>query len=92
MHSYDYRVPKGQTLLPEQARMRTLNALRTKKEEIVREIQSLPLTIELPSLKKRKSDMETQLKETENGIQLFSRSRVYVPTSDFEQMSLSEAA
>lgn len=86
------RVPKGQTLLPDQARMRTLNALRTKKEELVREIQHLPLVIELQSLKKRKADMEMQLKETENGIQLFSRSRVYVPTSDFEKMSLSEAA
>ena len=86
------RVPKGQTLLPNQDRVRTLNALRAKKDDLVREIQSLPLVIELPSLKKRKQDMETNLRETESGIELFSRSKVYVNTSDFEKMCLSEAA
>ena len=72
--------------------MRTLNALKTKKEELVREIQLLPLVIELQSLKKRKTDMEKALREAESGIELFSRSRVYVNTSDFERMGLSQAA
>ena len=87
-----HRAPKGQTLLPDQDRMRTLNALRSKKEELFRELQSLPLVIELQSLKKRKQDMESKLRQAENGIELFSRSKVYVNTSDFENMRLSEAA
>ncbi|KAJ3305844.1 Enkurin domain-containing protein 1 [Kappamyces sp. JEL0829] len=86
------KVPKGQTLLPDPERIRTLNALKTKREDLVRQIQLMPLVIELNSLKKRKSDMEQQLLETENGIQLFSRSKVYVPTEDFEKMKLNEAA
>ena len=78
--------------MPDRERMRTLNALKTKKDDLVREIQLLPLVIELQSLKKRKTDMENQLRETETGIELFSRSKVYVNTSDFERMSLSQAA
>lgn len=72
--------------------MTTLNALRVKRDELVRELQLMPLVIEVQSLKKRKADMETQLKETEAGIELFSRTKVYVNTKDLEQMMLNKAA
>jgi hypothetical protein len=73
-------------------RMRTLNALREKRIDLVKQLQLLPLVIEVESLKRRKKNTEEQLREAENGISLFSRSKVYVPTSEFEQMKLSEAA
>jgi hypothetical protein len=45
----------------------------------------MPLLIELHSLKKKKQAMEEELVETESSIGLFSRSKVYVPTDEYEQ-------
>jgi hypothetical protein len=45
----------------------------------------MPLVIELYSLKRRKQAMEDELRETEASIDLFSRSKVYVPTKEYEE-------
>ncbi|KAI8895154.1 calmodulin-binding-domain-containing protein [Globomyces pollinis-pini] len=80
------KIPKGQILLPDEDRIRTLNALKTKRDELLKTIRALPLVIELPSLKKRKSDMEDQLIEIEAGIQMFTRSKVYIPEDQYDAL------
>jgi hypothetical protein len=62
-----------------------LNALKTRRDTLLNELQALPLVIELYSLKKRKAAMEEELKDTEASIQLFERSKVYVPTKEYEE-------
>ncbi|KAJ2988305.1 hypothetical protein HDV02_005662 [Globomyces sp. JEL0801] len=89
------KIPKGQILLPDEDRIRTLNALKTstfyypnhtERDELLKTIRALPLVIELPSLKKRKSDMEDQLIEVEAGIQMFTRSKVYIPKDQYDAL------
>lgn len=73
------------TLLPDIQRIRTLNALKARKEELLQQLRSFPLIIELGSLKKRKLDIENQILEVEHGIDLFSRPKVFVPTDQYEE-------
>lgn len=48
------------------------------------------LVIELQSVKRKKAHMESQLREAEAGISLFSRSNVYVPTVDYVNFTDTE--
>jgi Calmodulin-binding len=88
----DGRLPKGQLLLPEKDRQRTLNALKEKRDDLIREIEYLPLVIELQSLKRKKARLEKELEETEAGIELFSRSKVYVPKEEFENFTIQRSS
>jgi hypothetical protein len=63
-----------------------LNALKSRRDTLLNELQGLPLIIELYSLKKRKEAMDQELKETEASIELFGRSKVYVPTKEYSAM------
>ncbi|KAJ3321462.1 hypothetical protein HDV06_004131 [Boothiomyces sp. JEL0866] len=81
------KVPKGQTLLPDKERIRTLNALKERRDSIIQELNGFPLVIELNSLKTKKKLLEESLKEAEAGIKLFSRSKVYVPTSEYNKLT-----
>jgi hypothetical protein len=71
------------TLIPDHHRIRTLNALKDRKADLILQLNSLPIRIELPSVKKHKLDIETQLNEVEHGIELFSRLKVFVPTPEY---------
>lgn len=88
---FTFRVPRGQLLLPEKDRQRTLNALKEKREELIREIEFLPLVIEIQSLKRKKARLEKELEDTEAGIDLFSRSKVYVPKEEFENFTIQRS-
>ena len=65
-------------------RVRTLNALKQRQETLLEALASFPLVIELGSIRKRKNEIEEQLHQVEQGIELFSRSKVYVPTQEYE--------
>ena len=51
-----------------------------KKNKLVgyEELAKLPMTIETPSLKKRKNTLERKLEQIEEAIKIFSRSVVWV--------------
>lgn len=83
MNTTNTRIPKGMTLIPENERIRTLNALKDRKEQLLNALSAFPIIIELGSIKKRKNDVEEQLNQVEHGIELFSRSRVFVPTDEY---------
>lgn len=74
----DPNCPKGMTLMPEAERVSTLEVLRVSKDEATKLLAKMPFVIETPSLKKRHSDLEAKLREIENAIALFSKSKVYI--------------
>ncbi|KAI8909193.1 calmodulin-binding-domain-containing protein [Gorgonomyces haynaldii] len=78
------KIPKGMVQIPDKERLRTLNALQIEKETILQSLGTFPLRIELNSLKKKKQDLEDQLKHVEQGIDLFSRPKVFVPKDEYE--------
>ena len=74
----DPSCPPGMTLMPEEERLSTLEVLKASKEDATKQLAKLPFVIETPSLKKRHSDLETKLREIENAIALFSKTKVYI--------------
>lgn len=77
-------------LLSENERIRTLNALKVTKEELLDELSRFPMIVELPSLKQRKMKIEAQLNETDSAIGIFSRPKVFVPKAEFERLTTDD--
>lgn len=74
----DPSCPPGMTLMPEEERLSTLEVLKGSKEEASKQLAKMPFVIETPSLKKRHSELEAKLREIENAIALFSKTKVYI--------------
>jgi Calmodulin-binding len=74
------------TLLSDHDRIRTLNALKDRKNQLINSLSAFPIVIELQSVKRRKNAVEEQLNEVEHGIELFSRPKVFVPTEEYENI------
>jgi hypothetical protein len=74
----DPSCPKGMTLMPEEERLSTLEVLKASKEEATKQLAKMPFVIETPTLKKRHSELEAKLREIENAIALFSKTKVYI--------------
>lgn len=74
----DPSCPKGMKLMPEEERKHTLSVLLASKEEAMKQLSQMPFLLETPSSRKKHSDLEDKLKEIENAIALFSRTKVYI--------------
>jgi hypothetical protein len=70
--------PPGMTRMSEQERIETLEVLKKNKLVGYAELAKLPMTIETPSLVKRKNGLERKLEQIEEAIKIFSRSVVWV--------------
>lgn len=58
--------------------METLAMLQRNKQEVERAIQALPIVIETPSQIRRRDDLEQRLRDIEEGLKVFARSKVLV--------------
>lgn len=70
--------PPGMTRMSEKERTETLAVLMKNKELGYQELTKLPMTVETPSLKRRKADLERKLEQIEEAIKIFSREVVWV--------------
>ena len=70
--------PPGMTRMSEEERLNTLEVLKKNKLVGYDELAKLPMTIETPSLVKRKNGLERKLEQIEEAIKIFSRSVVWV--------------
>jgi hypothetical protein len=64
----------------------SINNLIIELQDILKELRMMPLLIEIQSQKNKKSLLEEQLSETEQGIKMFSRKTVYIRTEDYENL------
>lgn len=71
-------MPPGTRLMTDDERIRTLEELQVRKEEISKALFSLPLSMRTEALKNLKRDLETKLTDIEKAISTFSRKVVYV--------------
>jgi enkurin domain-containing protein 1 len=71
-------LPKGMVLLSEEERTRTLSTLQRTQTTLLQKLQALPLVVEVLRMRRRKEQLESQLKEVEEAIAIFSRPKVYV--------------
>ena len=70
--------PPGMTRMSEEERLETLEVLKKNKKVGYEELQKLPMTVETPSLIKRKSALESKLQQIEEALKIFSREVVWV--------------
>jgi hypothetical protein len=71
-------IPAGYRLMPKQEVDETLDALKKKRENLEKEYQRLPFNIETDSQKRREKRILDDIKQTDDGIKLFSRETVIV--------------
>jgi hypothetical protein len=74
----DPSCPPGMCVMPEDERVATLETLQQSRRECMNQLQRMPFVIETPSLKKKQQDLEMKMREIDNAIGIFSKSKVYV--------------
>jgi hypothetical protein len=70
--------PPGMTRMSDAERLETLEVLKKNKGVGYDELAKLPMSIETPSLIKRKNALERKLEQIEEAIKIFSRTVVWV--------------
>ncbi|KAJ8915009.1 hypothetical protein NQ315_015983 [Exocentrus adspersus] len=70
--------PPGHVLLPEEERKETLRVLRQSYADRIQELNSLPVRSDTLRVKRRKMEIEEELKRIDGGIKVFQRPKVYV--------------
>ncbi|XP_018576532.1 enkurin domain-containing protein 1 isoform X2 [Anoplophora glabripennis] len=70
--------PAGHVLLPEEERKETLRVLRQSYADRIQELNSLPVRSDTLRVKRRKMEIEEELKRIDGGIKVFQRPKVYV--------------
>ncbi|KAJ3295352.1 hypothetical protein HK104_002769 [Borealophlyctis nickersoniae] len=81
----DQKIPSGMMIMPENERLETLRFLQQSREEFMEELSKFPVIVELPSMKRRKAEIEKRLGEVEAAVDLFSRKIVMVNKDEYEQ-------
>ncbi|CAH1117457.1 unnamed protein product [Phaedon cochleariae] len=74
----DEDCPPGHILLPEEERKETLRVLRQSYADRIQELNCLPVRSDTLRVKKRKIEIEEELKRIDGGIKVFQRPKVYV--------------
>eukprot|EP01064_Diplonema_japonicum_P032535 TRINITY_DN6146_c0_g1_i5.p1 TRINITY_DN6146_c0_g1~~TRINITY_DN6146_c0_g1_i5.p1 ORF type:complete len:265 (+),score=66.10 TRINITY_DN6146_c0_g1_i5:225-1019(+) len=73
------RYPAGHMPLGEEEKEAILKGLNCKKDELMSEMNRLPMRYDTTSVRNRRNALEDQIREVENKIGTFSRKQVYVP-------------
>ncbi|XP_066249138.1 uncharacterized protein [Euwallacea similis] len=74
----DLECPSGHILLPEEERKETLRVLRQSYADRIQELNMMPVRNDTLKMKKRKVEIEEELKRIDGGIKVFQRPKVYV--------------
>ncbi|CAG5132510.1 unnamed protein product [Candidula unifasciata] len=74
----DPSMPVGHRQLPENERKDTLDLLLKKQDEVIRQMQRLPIGADTVRVKQERQSLEKQLVEVEEAIKIFSRPKVFV--------------
>lgn len=70
--------PPGTKLLDEDERVRMLKELEANKNELMNQLERLPISMKTLSMQKRRDELEEQIRGIDKNIALFSKKKVYV--------------
>lgn len=70
--------PPGHVLLPEDERKETLRVLRQSYADRIQELNSMPVRNDTLRMRRRKMEIEEELKRIDGGIKVFQRPKVFV--------------
>ena len=79
----DPNCPPGMKLMPDEERRETLEVLLQSRTEALRQLQHMPFIVETPSATRKKLALEDKLKEIEDAVALFSRTKVFVKAEGY---------
>ena len=74
----DEDCPEGMVVMAEEERIDTLEVLEESHAELMAALNALPIRIETLGQRTRKAELEDKLREIEDAIRVFSRSKVFV--------------
>ncbi|KRT80609.1 hypothetical protein AMK59_5489 [Oryctes borbonicus] len=74
----DDECPEGHVLLPDEERKETLRVLRQSYADRIQELNSMPVRNDTLRMRKRKMELEEELKKIDEGIKVFQRPKVFV--------------
>jgi len=77
------KYPPGMVPLEEDKRLIILRTLGEKKEEIMGQINRLPMRFDTQSVQKRRNALEEAIREVEAEVAKFSRKQVFVPVDAY---------
>ena len=72
------KLPPGTRLLSEEERIKTLENLKTSRDEVNKALGKMPIAIKTISMAKKKEELERKLIELDKAIETFGRKNVYV--------------
>eukprot|EP00347_Sterkiella_histriomuscorum_P002282 403368754 len=70
--------PPGTRLMDEDERIRMLRDLEANKNELINQIERMPISMKTLSLQKRRDELEEQIKGIDRNISTFSKKKVFV--------------
>ncbi|XP_031630015.1 uncharacterized protein LOC116345099 isoform X2 [Contarinia nasturtii] len=82
MSLVDVNCPPGHTVLTESERLESLNIAQKKYQDLIDELNHMSLTSKTLRIRNRQIEIEKELRQLDNSIQIFSRSKVYVKIED----------
>ncbi|KAK3609809.1 hypothetical protein CHS0354_029848 [Potamilus streckersoni] len=74
----DPTCPVGHRVLPENERRETLELLQKNQQDVIKQLQSLPLRTDTFRIRTCKQEFEKKLAEIDEAIKIFSRPKVFV--------------
>lgn len=74
----DPNCPLGHIVMPDDERRETLDMILKNYNQLIAELNKIPVRTDTLKMKQRKIEIEKQLDKLEEGIRIFSRSKVYV--------------
>ncbi|XP_056646579.1 uncharacterized protein LOC130451526 [Diorhabda sublineata] len=75
---FEPNCPPGHVLLSEEERVETLKTLRQNYEKLIFSLNSLSITCDTLRIRKRRIQLEDELRDTEEAIKVFDRPKVYI--------------
>jgi hypothetical protein len=79
----DPNCPPGMKLMPDEERKETLEILVQSRVEALKQLQHMPFVVETPSATRKKLALEDKLKEIDDAIALFSRTKVFIKAEGY---------
>ncbi|PVD38218.1 hypothetical protein C0Q70_00829 [Pomacea canaliculata] len=74
----DPSMPPGHRALPENERRETLDLLKKREQELLKELASLPIGVDTARVRNKRKEIEGKLAELEEAVKIFARPKVFV--------------
>lgn len=78
----DPNCPPGHTVLSEEERLDTLNIAHKKQQDLIDELNRMPMASRTLRVRNRQIEIEKELNKLDDIVKIFSRLKVYVKTEN----------